>query len=79
MSMDSSELRQEVEHQVLCRTGRQIRELAIELRQGWVILRGRASSYYLKQLAQHGVRDVLPGVALENAILVDSAPRITSS
>jgi osmotically-inducible protein OsmY len=75
MSTNSWELRQEVEHQVLCRTGRQIRDLAVELRQGWVVLRGRASSYYLKQLAQHGVRDVLPSIALENAISVDSDPK----
>lgn len=36
-----------------------------------VILQGRADSYYVKQLAQHGVRNLLPRVALLNAIAMD--------
>ena len=32
---------------------------------------GRTSSYYLKQLAQHCVWDVLPEVPLENGIVVE--------
>jgi hypothetical protein len=67
----SFSLQQEVEQQVLVRTGRRIRDLAVELRPEQVILRGRATTYHLKQLAQHGVRDLLPDVRLENAIVVE--------
>jgi len=76
MGKNSLQLQHELEHSVLWRTGRRIRDLAIELRPERVVLRGRASTYYLKQLAQHGIRDVLPHVHLENAILVDSAPSL---
>ena len=38
-----------------------------------VILRGQTTTYYIKQLAQHGIRDILPDVCLENTIAVDSS------
>ena len=69
-SSQFAELRTELEHQVRARTGRRVRDLAIELCSERVILRGRAVSYHVKQLAQHGVRDLLPQVRLENAIVV---------
>ena len=47
-----------------------MRNLAIELSSERIVLRGRADTYYVKQLAQHGIRDVLPQVRLENAIVV---------
>jgi hypothetical protein len=61
-----------LERHILARTGRRIRNLAIELVPEAVILHGSAATYYVKQLAQHGVRDVLPQVRLENAIVVES-------
>jgi hypothetical protein len=67
----SPQLRNELERQVLNRTGRRVRDLAVELHPERVVLRGCAQSYYIKQLAQHGIRDVLPYVHLENAIVVD--------
>jgi hypothetical protein len=66
-------LKQDLECHVLTRTGRRIRNLAIELRPERIVLRGEASTYYVKQLAQHGIRDVLPHVNLENAIVVAGA------
>jgi hypothetical protein len=66
-------LQHELEYQVQLRTGRQIRNLTVELKAEKVVLRGKASTYYAKQLAQHGVRDVLPHVRLENAITVETA------
>jgi hypothetical protein len=36
-----------------------------------VVLRGQTSSYYVKQLAQHGVQELLPQVRLENSIVVE--------
>jgi len=74
MPNNSLQLQRELEHSVLWRTGRRIRDLAVELEHERVVLHGRASTYYLKQLAQHGVRDVLPDVHLENAITVDAGP-----
>jgi hypothetical protein len=64
-------LRQQLEHRVLTRTGRRVRQLAIEVGPEEVILRGLTSTYHLKQLAQEGVRDLLPGVRLQNAIVVE--------
>jgi hypothetical protein len=65
-------LQKELEHHVLARTGRRVRNLEIELCSERVVLRGHAESYYVKQLAQHGIRDLLPQVRLENAIVVQS-------
>jgi hypothetical protein len=67
----SKQLHRELEQSVLARTGRRIRDLMIELSAERVVLRGRATTYYLKQLAQHGIREVLPQVRLENAIIVE--------
>jgi hypothetical protein len=61
----------ELEQHVLARTGRRVRNLAIELSSERIVLRGHADTYYIKQLAQHGVRDLLPQLCLENAIVVD--------
>lgn len=68
----SPDLRQELERQVAARTGGRIRDLAIELRPGRVTLRGEAMSWHVKQLAQHGVRDILPSIELCNAIVVQN-------
>jgi hypothetical protein len=67
-----SHLQSLVERQVQMRTGRRVRNLAVELMSEAVILRGSASTYYIKQLAQHGVREVLPQMRLENAIVVEA-------
>jgi hypothetical protein len=66
-----NQLRLEIERHIAARTGRRVRNLAIELLPEAVVLRGSVATYYVKQLAQHGVRDVLPQVRLENAIVVD--------
>jgi hypothetical protein len=70
MVPDYPQLRQRLECQVHARTGRRVLNLDFELSPERVVVRGRASSYHVKQLAQHGVRDVLPDVRLENAIVV---------
>jgi len=67
---NGAHLELELVRQVQTRTGRRIRDLAVELSPERVILRGCAATYYLKQLAQQGVREVLPHVRLENAIIV---------
>jgi len=67
----SPDLQHELEHRISLRTGRRIRNLTVELRPERVVLRGLATNYYVKQLAQHGVREILPNVCLENVIIVD--------
>lgn len=64
---EAGELRRLVEQ----RTHHRIRDLSVEWEQDrGVILKGRAGSYHIKQLAQHGILDVLPNVPLINAIEV---------
>jgi hypothetical protein len=70
VTLSPPHLQKELEQRVLARTGRRVRNLAIELSSERIVLRGRADTYYVKQLAQHGIRDVLPQVRLENAIVV---------
>jgi hypothetical protein len=67
----------ELERHVSARTGRRIRNLAIELGPEQVVLRGEATSYYIKQLAQQGVRELLPVVRLENSIVVEISTAAT--
>ena len=69
--VDYPQLEGELVRRVLDRTGRRVRHLAIELHPERIILRGQAATYYVKQLAQHGIRDLLPHVSLENTIVVD--------
>jgi len=65
-------LRDDLERVVQSRTGRRIRDLAVELHPELVVIRGSSPSYYIKQLAQHGVQDLLPHIRLENAIVVQN-------
>jgi len=38
-----------------------------------IVLHGQTATYYVKQLAQHGVRDVVPPqICLENSISVEN-------
>lgn len=53
-------------------TQRQIRDLQVIHDFQKVTLNGRSKSYYIKQLASQAVIDLLPGIALENAIDVFS-------
>lgn len=64
------QLQVELESHVLARTGRRVHDLGIELLPERVVLKGRAASFHVKQLAQQGVRECLPNVRLENAIVV---------
>ena len=72
--MVSAQLQDRLEDQVRARTGRRIRNLAVELSAQGVVLRGQVSSYYVKQLAQHGIREVVPDLHLENSIVVEKRP-----
>jgi hypothetical protein len=66
------QLRVELENRVLARTGRRVRNLDIQLEAEGVVLHGQTMSYHVKQLAQQGVKELLPHIRLENAIQVAS-------
>jgi hypothetical protein len=70
MVQQSPQVQYELERYIQVRTGRRIRDLAIEVQPERIVLRGHTSTYYVKQLAQHSVRDVFPYIDLENAIEV---------
>jgi hypothetical protein len=70
MPSDLPRLREELTSHILARTGRRLRNLDINLSTEGVTLKGEAQTYYVKQLAQHSVREVLPDVHLDNAIRV---------
>ncbi len=63
-------IRTQIESRVLSKTGSQLSDLGIELTPDMVRLLGRSSTYYVKQLAQHCVREFLPNVRLVNDIAV---------
>jgi hypothetical protein len=70
MSTNPPTLADVVLQKVMTATGRRVRDLVVEVGPGWVTLRGRAGLYYVKQLAQHAAREVLPTARVENAIVV---------
>lgn len=65
------QLQSELEQRVLTRTSRRVRDLVVEVTAQRVVLRGRVTSYYVKQLAQHGIRELLPRTDVDNSIAVD--------
>src|SRR2546427_132961 len=60
MTLDFPHLRQELESRVRARTGGRLRKLDIQLSPDGIVLHGETTTYHVKQLAQHGVRDLLP-------------------
>lgn len=51
--------------------GRRVRNLKVELRDGEVILTGVTTQFYLKQMAQEGVKELVPeGTRVVNRIVV---------
>jgi hypothetical protein len=63
-------LRKELETRVLARTGNQLRNLGIELSPEGIRLFGQTTTFYVKQVAQHCIREILPEVRLVNDICV---------
>lgn len=71
MSTNPPSVAEIIHQRVSTRTGRRVRDLSVEVAPGRVVLRGRTLSFHVKQLAQHGAREVLPDARLENAIVVE--------
>lgn len=64
------ELADTVERYVRLRTGGTIRSLHVEVHDGEVLLSGRTSTYYNKQLATHAALDAAAELSLTNDIEV---------
>ena len=64
------EIAETVERYVRLRTGGTIRSLHVEVHDGEVILTGRTSTYYNKQLATHAALDAADELSLTNDIQV---------
>jgi hypothetical protein len=60
----------ELEAHIQCRLGGQIREFQLVIVDKGLILRGRAHTYYAKQLAQHAVMEATGLPILANEIEV---------
>lgn len=68
---DSPEtLAQQIERHVQARTGGMIRDLRVEMSGDDVVLSGRTSTYYNKQLATHAAMEAVEGFSLTNNIEV---------
>lgn len=67
---EAEELAASIEKAVQRQTGRQIRDLTVEVNRDGVRLRGRCATYYCKQLAQHAAMAVPGGDRLTNSIVV---------
>ena len=63
-------LQQQLESRIRLRTGKRVRNLEIQFTPDEVVLLGDTSTYHVKQLAQHGVLDVMPTIRLHNRITV---------
>jgi len=70
MVMLQQTLSERVTEQVQRWTGRRVRDLSVEVAGELIVLRGFAPSFYVKQLALHGVRESLPEAEVRNAIAV---------
>lgn len=68
--IDFPHLREQLEIRIRARTGRRVRNLDIQLSPDGVTLQGMTVTFYDKQLAQHSIRELLPDVRLNNAIVV---------
>ena len=60
-----------LERMILCRTGGRISNLRVECTLQGVLISGRVSTYYAKQLASHAALCEVPAESLENCIEVE--------
>lgn len=69
-STEHHELLAQVQKAVHVRTGGQIRGLQVHLVNGCLVVTGRTTSYYNKQLATHAVHDTTLELSVENNVEV---------
>ena len=64
------DLAEAIESRIHSRTHGRVRDLRVELADRSVVIRGRAKSYYTKQLALHGALDAVDQGMVINEIVV---------
>lgn len=67
---EAEELATLIEQAVQRETGRGVDDLTVEISQQGILLRGRCTTYYTKQLAQHAAMSMPGGERLINSIEV---------
>ncbi len=67
---DSHALLDRIERFVHSRTSGMIRDLRVEEDAGQIVISGRSSTYYVKQLATHGAQAAANGLSLKNDVQV---------
>jgi hypothetical protein len=67
---EAEELATSIEQAVQRETGRGVADLTVEVSPQGILLRGRCTTYYTKQLAQHAAMNVRGGDRLINSIEV---------
>jgi hypothetical protein len=67
---EAEELAASIERAVQYETGRGVADLAVEVNPEGILLRGRCTTYYTKQLAQHAAMSIPGGDRLTNSIEV---------
>ena len=70
LALSSHDLLEQVEQAVLSRTGGRVRGLRIHYVDGCVIISGRTSTYYNKQLVTHAAMEVSDDVLVMNEVEV---------
>jgi hypothetical protein len=70
MDLTTPEETAELESHVQCRLGRRVHDFRLVMADEGLVLRGRAHTYYAKQLAQHAVLEATPLPILANEIEV---------
>ncbi|GAB4158503.1 MAG: hypothetical protein Tsb009_35720 [Planctomycetaceae bacterium] len=61
---------EQLEHFIQSRTNGMVRNLSVDIFDGQVVISGRTTTYYTKQLATHAVIDSLNDMELSNNIEV---------
>ena len=69
-TFDTAELTATIARRIRRQTASRIHDLAVECNHGSIVLRGRCSTFYTKQLAGHAAMGVLEGETLSNQIEV---------
>ncbi len=67
---EAEQLATSIERAVQHETGRGVRNLSVEVNREGVLLKGRCTTYYCKQLAQHAAMCMTGGDRLTNSIEV---------
>lgn len=64
------DLIEQIEQAIHARTGGRIRGLQILVNEGCLVVTGRTSTYYNKQLATHAIRDTVDDMSVQNEVEV---------